>query len=233
MTEWLLSRQAEIVAWTALLVATGNFIAAGRDLVRGVGWLFKVIRKPFGHKTELMHKPNPKGDDAPMRRRGLIIIITGLLFASLSGGIIMSRHVAAQNLPVNARLTKEAWDAYNKGDWHTAILKADECINQFQYQADDQQAQLEKRGAIVPLGTVSKPAKDEILIRGPLNDVGTAFYIKGQAMERTGKIEDAKLAYQAASKYTYARCYDSSFDGFWSPSDTAKGRLRHLKLGPE
>jgi hypothetical protein len=148
-----------------------------------------------------------------------------LLLAPLVGA---GSALLAQKLPPNARLTKEAWEAFNNKDWQTAIKKADECIDQFKDDADDIQAQLEKDHASVGLGTVSAKEKADILKRGPLNDVGTAYWIKGQAEEKLGRNDDAKQAYQSASKYTYARCYDDSYDGFWAPADKARGRLRHL-----
>jgi hypothetical protein len=80
----------------------------------------------------------------------------------------------------------------------------------------------------VPTGRVSKREKDEILKRGPLNDVDTVFWIKGQAADKLGMNDDAKRAYQAAVKYT-ARCHDASYDGFWEPTVAAKARLKHLK----
>lgn len=80
----------------------------------------------------------------------------------------------------------------------------------------------------VPVGTVSKGEKEEILKRGPLNDVGTAYWIKGQAEEKLGKSDEAKQAYQEASRYMHARCYSPDEDQFWSPSYTAKLRLKHF-----
>jgi hypothetical protein len=167
-----------------------------------------------------------KGGEIQMNRKQSIEL--GVWFAILLAITIASHPVVAQNLPPNAALATAAWNAFNKGDWSTAIHKADACITQFQDQADDQQAELEKKHAIVPSGTVSKQAGDEIVKRGPLNDVATVLWIKGQSLEKLGKTEDAKQAYHAAAKYTYARCYDASWDGFWSPSENALRRLRHL-----
>jgi hypothetical protein len=232
MAEWLLSTQAEIVAVTSLLLAVINLFAAGKTLVIVIRRFFKAIRRVFRTKgTPVLDggkESNEEGGSSQMNRRSYFMIVVGLLLIVVSGGIVASRHVLAQSLPPNARLTTDAWNAFNKGDWAAAIQKADECINQFQDQADDQQAELEKKHATVPSGTVPKQVKDEILNRGPINDVATAFWIKGQALERLGKIDDAKRAYQGASKYTFGRCFDSSWDGFWSPSERAMGRLRHL-----
>jgi hypothetical protein len=169
-----------------------------------------------------------KGGEIQMNRKRSIAITLGVMFAIPLAIIAASCPVVGQNLPPNAALTTEAWNAFNKGDWSAAIHKADACISQFQDQADDQQAELERKHATVPSGTVSKQAGDEILKRGPLNDVATALWIKGQSLEKLGKIEDAKQVYHTAAKYTYARCYDTSWDGFWSPSENALRRLRHL-----
>lgn len=225
MTEWLLSRHAEFAQWTILLLAVANFLAASERVIKRLGGVFRVTRKLFMHGEKGSEEEPKRGRPLMKTRRSLFL---GLLFACAFVGLSTSRYLVAQKLPSNARLTKEAWDAFNDKDWQVAIKKADECIEQFKDQADDMQAQLEKSHATVPDGSVSRQEKDEILKRGPLNDVGTAYWIKGQAEEKLDRNDDAKQAYQEASKYTYARCYDDSYDGFWPPADRAKGRLKHL-----
>jgi hypothetical protein len=224
--EWFLSKQAVIVAATALILAIASLIRAGADVIKAVVRLVEIFRRLFKGQGRTPEAEEEK--ERIMLRRGWLVAI-GVLLTLVATAIFVGIVIAQSALPLNARLTKEAWDAFNRKEWHTAIQKADECISQFQDQADDMQTQLEKSGVTVPTGTVSKQEKDQILKRGPLNDVGTALWIKGQAAEKLGMNEEAKQAYQSASKYTFARCYDASYDGFWAPADTAKGRLKHLK----
>jgi hypothetical protein len=219
MTQWLLSKQAVLVALTLFVAAIANLIAAGGKVINSV---LKVINLLRGRPRKRSEMPNASHSEV---RRGSVVIIMSLLLCAIGLGILGGRHVAAASLPPNARLTSEAWDAFNKKDWMTAIGKADECIKQFRDMADDEQKQLESSKASVPTGTVSKSEKDQIMKRGPLNDVATCFFIKGQAEEALGHTAEARQAYEAAAKYTYARCYD----GFWCPAEGASTRLNHLR----
>lgn len=228
--EWLLSGAAEITAWALSSLAVLCFLGAQIDFVNLARWARKSLEPVFrsGRKVEEHEALKLERNDTPMKYRRLIAL--GILFLFISGGILVVRHLAAQNLPPNARLMKEAWDEFNKGDWRAAVQKAGDCVSQFRDSADDEQADLEKRHALIPSGKVSKQAQIEIIDRGPLNDVATSFWIEGQALEKLNDIDGAKKAYEAASKYTYARCYDRGWDGFWSPSERAGQRLRHLKM---
>jgi hypothetical protein len=68
-----------------------------------------------------------------------------------------------------------------------------------------------------------------ILERGLLNDVGTCWFIKGRSLEKLERRQEAIQAYRRAERYTYARTYDPSWDGFWSPSQGAKDRRTYLE----
>src|SRR5205823_5634077 len=120
--------------------------------------------------------------------------------------------------PLNARLTLESWTALNRGDYEQAIAKADECIRIYVAAANELQTQLQNVQA--PQPDPGRPQNDEeknsILRRGPLNDVATAFFIKGRAAEALGRRDLAIQAYQSALKYSYARCWDPK-GWFWSP----------------
>src|SRR5882672_7498196 len=110
MTEWLLSRQAEIVALTTLLLGVVNLFAAGRTLLVVIRRLFKTIRNGLRtkKKSELdgTQESNEHGVEVQMNRGSLFMIIVGLVLLVVSGGIVVSR-VFAQSLPPNARLTTE------------------------------------------------------------------------------------------------------------------------------
>lgn len=132
-------------------------------------------------------------------------------------------------LPLNVRLTNQAWEAFNNGDHEHAISYAEKCINEFLGGAERIQLQLKKENATLPpTGIVSDQEKETIFALGLINDVATCFFIRGRSEEALGHKEEAIKVYEAASKYTYARCWDPS-GWFWSPSQAALDRLRMLK----
>jgi tetratricopeptide (TPR) repeat protein len=132
-------------------------------------------------------------------------------------------------MPLNTQLTDYAWNAYDKGNYEEAISYAQECIDQFMSNAEKKQLQLEKENAMLPpTGTVTEQEKQNIYALGLLNDVATCYFIKGKCEEAIGYKEDAIKSYSAASKYTYARCWDPK-GWFWSPSEAALDRLNVIK----
>jgi hypothetical protein len=203
--------QALIGAITSFLLGAAQLIRAARPLVR-----------------YLLSMRNRKPEDAqkPDRLLRPWSIAAGLLLVLLSGAFLYVPQIVAQNKPLNVRLTNEAWGAFNARNWALAIAKADECIKEFQGHADEQQADLAKTPQ-PPEGEVSEQEKKQIFKLGLINDVAISFWIKGRASQELGRKEEAKQAFQAAAKYTHARCYDPG-GWFWNPAKDA--RLRFKKL---
>src|SRR5205823_15016735 len=94
---------------------------------------------------------------------------------------------AAAKKSINERLTTEAWDAYVAHDYEAAIRKADECIDKFESRADELQKELDDGKVKVPENPEDEKEKREIFKRGPLNDVATCFFIKGEAHLKLGQ----------------------------------------------
>ena len=207
--EWLKTTTALLTALTALL--------------GGITALVQTIRPLL--KTSL----KAQASSVIPKRRRVWPLLFGFILVALGTGILVSRSVIAENLPLNARLTKEAWDAFNKEKWSAAVSKAEECIAEFRGQADREQEKLQKNGTEnPPTGAVPEGERKTILSRGLLNDVATCFFIKGRALEKLGRKEEARQAFQTAAKYTYARCWDPS-GWFWSPAEAAADRLSQTK----
>jgi len=132
-------------------------------------------------------------------------------------------------MPLNVQLTNQAWEAFESGDQEHAISYAQRCIDEFLGSAERKQLQLEKENAAQPpTGAVSDQERKAISELGLLNDVATCLFIKGRCEEAMGHKDEAIKDYQAASKYTYARCWDPK-GWFWSPSEAAIDRLSVLK----
>jgi len=61
-----------------------------------------------------------------------------------------------------------------------------------------------------------------------LNDVGTAWFILGQAYQDAGKKEQATQAYKkVVNEYSFAQCWDPK-GWFWKPSEAAQKKLAEL-----
>lgn len=120
-------------------------------------------------------------------------------------------------LATSAEFVTAAWDAYNQNNFTKAIEFAQECINRWESEAVKQQSEITQAP---PNGKVSDDEKKAIFANWALNDVATAYFIKAQALEKTGKTTEAKNAYKTVMTFSYARCWDSQ-GWFWSPAEAA------------
>lgn len=130
----------------------------------------------------------------------------------------------SEQTPLNERLTSAAWQAFNNEKYQVVITNADKCIDEFLGAAKRIQAKLEAEKLRIPTGTVTEEQKKKILENGLLNDVATCYFIKGRSLEKLGRKEDAKKAYEATKKLSCGRCWDPA-DWFWSPAEAASDRL--------
>ena len=129
---------------------------------------------------------------------------------------------------------KDAWDAYNSAKYESAIKFANQCIDSFGKAAERAQEKLKADNEPdPPVGEVSKSEKEKIFKRGILNDVGTAYFIKGRSAEylyqkggnnSSSFKEIAKEAYETACRYKHARTWDTK-GWFWSPCEASSDRL--------
>jgi exonuclease VII small subunit len=156
-----------------------------------------------------------------------------LAFLLICGLLISSFFV--QEMKSEEQCLKDAWKAYENAAYKKAMEFANKCIDEFRKAADRIQEKLLKEGvAEPPIGKVKDEAlKNEIFGRGLLNDVATAYFIKGRSAEhlyRKGGPNSSKLkqvaeeAYKAACKYKHARTWDPK-GWFWSPCQAASDRL--------
>ncbi len=138
----------------------------------------------------------------------------------------------ASPLPRNAQLITCAWGFWDDARYMEAIAVADECIDAFEGQALRDQHALSLDGQPAPITGQprSKAEMNEILKRGVLNDVAACHFVKGQALERLGQLDDAKEEYGNVLHYPHARVWDPGGDStglgyFWSPAQAASDRL--------
>jgi tetratricopeptide (TPR) repeat protein len=153
----------------------------------------------------------------------------GKFFWSVSG--IASRAVDDPEAAEKAQhelITGDAWSAFNKGEFQTAIKHADLCVDQFLSTAKRLEADLNYRKQSFPEGAVGEREKARILANGLLNDTCTCLFIKGQSAEKRGDVKTAIAAYNEAAELTHARCWDPK-GWFWNPSQASRDRLDVLR----
>jgi len=119
-------------------------------------------------------------------------------------------------------ITGKAWDALGANDLAAVRAYAGRCIELYESAALAQQAALK-----APVPTADKEA---VFANWALNDVGTCYFILGQALEKAGQTADALKAYKTlVDKLAFAQCWDKK-GWFWSPADAAKGRIKAVEF---
>lgn len=122
----------------------------------------------------------------------------------------------------SATLTGKAWQAYEASDIAAVKAYTGRCIELYKADAIKQQASLTE-----PVPTSNPEA---VHAMWALNDVGTCYFILGQALEKKGDYAEAVKAYrEVADKLAFAKCWDTK-GWFWSPADAAKGRIKALEF---
>lgn len=211
----------------AFAQSTEGLIASIGGLLTGLAAILNSFRQ-FRHSQKM----NKEIDTPAEKGCSHFITFTALAGASLlilSCALLLTRAFSAEKNALNVELTTAAFEAFNNGNFERAIANAEKCIAEFDGAANREQASLEKlKAPLPPTGSVEDVEKSAILERGLLNDVATCYYIKGRSAENLGLVDKARQAYEAASKYTYARCWDPK-GWFWSPAEASQNRLAKLK----
>ena len=77
-------------------------------------------------------------------------------------------------------------------------------------------------------GPASDP--DAIHSKWTLNDVGTSFFIIGQAFEKQSKPAEAIKAYKKlVDSVSFAQCWDPQ-GWFWKPADAARKQIKVIEF---
>jgi hypothetical protein len=121
-------------------------------------------------------------------------------------------------------LISKAWTAFNEKEYVQAIALANQCVKDYAAIALEQQSGLRE----LP---VPEMANDY----WALNDVATALYIKGKALEKRNDLATARMAYvEALKRYPYGQCWDQK-DYYWSIGTAARDRIKcidmHIEFG--
>lgn len=120
----------------------------------------------------------------------------------------------------SSAIAGKAWDAVHAHDDGLAIAYADKCIEMFGSKAVEMQKAL----------TAPPTEKEAVFAQWALNDVGTCYFIKGQALEAQGKKKDAAAAFKYLSdNLAFAQCWDPK-GWFWKPADAARDKAKKLEF---
>ncbi len=120
-------------------------------------------------------------------------------------------------------LTTNAWRAMDVGDYATAVTYTDKCIELYEEEALKMQADMHLKRQTQDVKR--KQTNQEVFDNWALNDVGTSYFIKGEALVNMGKEDEAVEAYKVVmNQLYYAKTYDPQ-GWFWSPAEAAKKKV--------
>ena len=150
--------------------------------------------------------------------RTIVSLLAMLGLASLS---LADEH-AAEGLDYgdykSVTLQVKAWDALGDGKYEDAVKYTEKCSELYEEKAREMQASLN-----------GKPSSDKTHDYWALNDVGTCYFIRGEALTKLRKYAEAVEAYKVVRDDLY---YSQAWDPqgwFWSPSDAAYPKIEMLE----
>jgi hypothetical protein len=194
-----------------------------------VGALFPVVKWEVDRTKKKRKSVQTEGTTNSFPRSSRIsTIIFGAIFF-----VVMTIRYIPEHAANREKLMTTAYDAFNAGKYDSAIQQFDAVITDYRGDAEMEQMRLaQNQNPQPPLGKVSAEQKEQIFSHGLLNDVAAAYVMKGKALEKLSRKNEAIATFSAATNFTYARVYTPGEDTFWSPSDAALGKLRQLQSPP-
>ena len=111
-------------------------------------------------------------------------------------------------------LMVKAWDALGAGEYADAVAYTEKCSELYEEEAKKMQASLSE-----------KAPKGKEHDYWALNDVGTCYFIRGEALVKLNKNAEALEAYTVvADQLYYSQAWDPK-GWFWSPASAAKQKI--------
>lgn len=115
-------------------------------------------------------------------------------------------------------LMVKAWDSLGEGKYATAVKYTEKCAELYEERAREMQASMS-----------SKAAPEKVNDYWALNDVGTCYFIRGEALTKLRKYKEAMAAYKVVrDDLYYAQAWDPK-GWHWSPSDAAYPKVEMLE----
>ncbi|MBT8110637.1 MAG: beta-glucanase precursor [Gammaproteobacteria bacterium] len=148
----------------------------------------------------------------------IVVILTFFAFVPLS----LAEELAEDGLDygdyTSVTLQVKSWDALGEGKYEDAVRYTEKCTELYEEKAREMQASLS-----------AKPSSDVAHDYWALNDVGTCYFIRGEALMKLKKNAEAIAAFKVVRDELY---YSQAWDPkgwFWSPSDAAYPRIEMLE----
>jgi len=148
-----------------------------------------------------------------------IVVLSALLaFASLSlaeepgeGGLDYGDYKSVT-------LLVKSWGALDEGQYEDAVKYTEKCAELYEEEARKMQASLS-----------AFPSKDVVNEYWALNDVGTCYFIRGEALMKLGRRTEALAAYKVVrDEFSYSQAWDPK-GWYWSPPLVAEGKIDLLE----
>jgi len=151
-----------------------------------------------------------------MRKTLSFLMMLGFASVSLAGeptdaGLDFGDHTSVT-------LMVKGWDALGEGKYDDAVKYTEKCTELYEEKAREMQAALK-----------SKPGSDVVNDYWALNDVGTCYFIMGEALTKLGRSAEAVAALKVVRDELY---YSQAWDPkgwHWSPSDAAYPKIEMLE----
>ena len=115
-------------------------------------------------------------------------------------------------------LQVKSWDALGEGKYEDAVKYTEKCAELYEEKAREMQASLS-----------AKPSTDVVHDYWALNDVGTCYFIRGEALAKLKRNAEAMAAFKVVRDELY---YSQAWDPkgwFWAPADAAYPRIEMLE----
>jgi len=118
----------------------------------------------------------------------------------------------------SATLMIKGWEALGEGKYDDAVTLTEKCVELYGEKAKEMQASLKE-----------KPSADVVNDYWALNDVGTCYFIMGEALVKLSRKAAALVAYKIVrDELYYAQAWDPK-GWHWSPSDAAYPKVQMLE----
>lgn len=115
-------------------------------------------------------------------------------------------------------LQVKAWEALGAGKYDDAVAYTKKCAELYEDEARKMQASL-----------TSKPGEDVIHDYWALNDVGTCYFVRGEALMKLNKKDEALAAYRiVVNDFYYSQAWDPK-GWYWAPAEAAALNIEMLK----
>jgi len=120
----------------------------------------------------------------------------------------------------SSTITAKAWNALLENDLDAVKAYVAKDLELYEVKAREMQESLTE---------YPWESNEQIFEYWALNDIGTSFFILGEAYRKAGEVEKAKEAYQRLiDDFYYAQCWDNG-GWFWKPAEAAQAKLAELE----